>query len=223
MFLRALRVALAILIVLPPLWCAIYALAPVKTTPLLVSRMILGKSMVRSPVPLDEIAPALRHAVIASEDQRFCQHHGFDWREIGRVLSKKDGARNPRGASTISQQVAKNVFLWSGRSWVRKGLEAYFTVFMEAFWSKRHILEVYLNIAEWGPGIYGAEAASRYHFATNAWALSSDQAARLAAILPNPILWRAEPPGPHVLAESQVIEQKTRKIVSAGLTRCVDN
>ncbi len=219
--LRTLRIALLILIILPPVWCALYAVVPVKTTPLLVSRMILGEGVVRSPVPLEAIAPALRYAVIASEDQRFCLHHGFDWKEIERALSER--ARRERGASTLSQQVAKNVFLWPGRSWLRKGLEAYFTVFIEAFWSKRHILEVYLNIAEWGPGIYGAEAAARYHFATNAWALSSLQAARLAAVLPNPIQWEAEPPGPYVRAQAQVIERQMAKIAGSGLARCVEN
>lgn len=219
---RALRIVATVLLLVPPIWSALYAWTAVPTTPTLVVRMMMGRGMVRSSVPLDAIAPALRHAVIASEDQRFCEHHGFDWREIERALSEKGSAEHPRGASTISQQVAKNVFLWSGRSWLRKGLEAYFSVFIEAFWTKRHILESYLNVAEWGPGIYGAEAAARYHFATTAQALSPSQAARLAAILPNPVEWRAEPPGPYVRAATQAIEKKMVTVVASGLTRCVD-
>jgi monofunctional biosynthetic peptidoglycan transglycosylase len=218
--LRTLRAALLVLIVVPPVWSALYAVVPPGTTPLLVFRTVSGKGLVRSPVPLEAIAPALRHAVIASEDQRFCLHHGFDWTEIERAFSER--ARRERGASTLSQQVAKNVFLWPGKSWLRKGLEAYFTVFVEAFWSKHRILETYLNVAEWGPGIYGAEAAARYHFGTTADALSGWQAARLAAILPNPVLWRAEPPGPYVRAAAQAIEQKMATVAAAGLTRCVD-
>jgi monofunctional biosynthetic peptidoglycan transglycosylase len=210
------------LLVVPPLWTALYAWLPVPTTPTLLVRMMTGRALVRSPVPLNAIAPALRHSVIAAEDQKFCQHHGFDLREIERALSGKGGAHRPRGASTISQQVAKNVFLWPGRSWLRKGIEAYFTLFIEAFWSKRRILDVYLNIVEWGPGIYGAEAAARYHFATNAWALSPVEAARLAAVLPNPILWKAEPPGPYVREQARVIEGNMLKIADAGLARCVD-
>lgn len=177
--------------------------------------------MVRSPVELGAIAPTLRYAIIAAEDQRFCLHHGFDWDEIKRAMSERRRADRPRGASTITQQVAKNVFLWSGRSWIRKGFEAYFTVFIEAFWTKRHILETYLNIAEWGPGIYGAQAAARYHFGTTAGRLSASQAARLAAILPNPLQWSAEPAGPYVRAQAQVIENRMRKVAASGLARCV--
>jgi len=135
---------------------------------------------------LEEIGPELALAVMAAEDARFCDHWGFDLDAIGRALEANGKGRRLRGASTISQQVAKNVFLWHGRSWLRKGLEAGFTLLIEAVWTKRRILEVYLNTAEFGTGVFGAEAAARHHFDRPAARLTPDQAARLAAALPDP-------------------------------------
>lgn len=152
-----------------------------------------------SPVPLAQIALPMRAAVVAAEDQRFMRHHGFDFEAINAALSASERAgRPPRGASTISQQVAKNLFLWSGRSWFRKGLEAWFTVLIEVCWSKQRILEVYLNVAQFGEGIYGVEAASRLLFATTAADLGSGDAALLAAVLPNPVKFRADAPSDYV-------------------------
>ncbi len=145
-----------------------------------------------------QISPQLPLAVVASEDQRFPDHRGFDVDQIRKALDEAQRGRRARGASTISQQVAKNLFLWNGHSWVRKGLEAWFTVLIEALWPKRRILEVYLNSAEFGRGIYGAEAAAQAFFRKPASRLTRDEAARLAAVLPNPVVMRADRPSRYV-------------------------
>lgn len=143
----------------------------------------------RTVVPRDKISPNLRRAVLASEDDRFYLHHGFDLVEIDKALEKRRQGGRLRGASTLTQQVAKNIFLWEGRSFVRKGLEAYLTLWLELLLSKDRILDLYLNLAEWGDGVFGAEAAARKHFGKAASQLSREEAARLAAILPSPLRW----------------------------------
>ena len=156
----------------------------------------------------DAISRQLALAVVASEDQRFPQHGGFDFKQIRKAMDDSQRGRRSRGASTISQQVAKNLFLWGGRSWLRKGLEAWFTVLIEKTWPKRRILEVYLNIAQFGRGIYGAEAASQAFFHQPASRLTREQAARLAAVLPNPMRLRAERPGNYVLRRQLEIQRQ---------------
>jgi monofunctional biosynthetic peptidoglycan transglycosylase len=149
-------------------------------------------------VSIEEISPKLQLAVVCSEDQNYLKHYGFDFAAIEKAMSFNEKGKKIRGASTISQQTAKNVFLWPGRSYVRKGFEAYFTLLIETFWSKERIMEVYLNSIEMGRGIYGAEAAARYWFHKPAKALSKDESAALAAILPNPLKYVANPPSPYV-------------------------
>ncbi|MEP6834848.1 MAG: monofunctional biosynthetic peptidoglycan transglycosylase, partial [Gemmatimonas sp.] len=144
----------------------------------------------RTVVSRDEISPSLRRAVLASEDDRFYLHYGFDLIEIDKALEKKKQGGRLRGASTLTQQVAKNIFLWDGRSFIRKGLEAYLTLWLELLLTKDRILDLYLNLAEWGDGIFGAEAAARRHFGKSALNLTREEAARLAAILPSPIRWK---------------------------------
>jgi monofunctional biosynthetic peptidoglycan transglycosylase len=165
---------------------------------------------------LDAISPQVQLAVIAAEDQRFFQHAGFDFRQIRKALERRPtvAGRNgrPRGASTISQQVAKNLFLWNGRSWVRKGIEAWFTVLVELLWPKQRILEVYLNIAEFGRGIYGVEAASQAFYRKSAARLSRAEGARLAAVLPNPIRLRADKPSKYVQRRQREIEAQMRAL-----------
>ena len=137
--------------------------------------------------PYEQIPDSMKMAVIAAEDQRFADHYGFDLKAIRAAVEHNMQGGNLRGASSISQQVAKNLFLWSGRSYLRKGLEVWFTAGIELLWPKQRILEMYLNIAEWDKGVYGVEAASRHHFGIGASYLSSQQAAQLAAVLPSPL------------------------------------
>jgi monofunctional biosynthetic peptidoglycan transglycosylase len=163
-------------------------------------------------VPMARIAPALAIAVVASEDQTFPKHHGFDLESIGKAWDERAEGGRVRGASTISQQVAKNLFLWSGRSWFRKGLEAWFTLLIELTWSKQRILEVYLNVAEFGPGVYGAEAAAQRYFGTGAHALSRHQSALLAAVLPSPRRLRANRPSAYVAQRARWIERQVAQL-----------
>jgi monofunctional biosynthetic peptidoglycan transglycosylase len=156
-------------------------------------------------VPLRQISPELAIAVVTAEDQKFPVHSGFDWVSIGEVI--EEGDARPRGASTLTQQVAKNLFLWPGRSFLRKGLEAWFTVLLEAIWPKRRILEVYLNVAEFGPGVYGAGAASERYFGKPASALGRREAALLAAVLPSPRRLHAARPSSYLLERAAWIER----------------
>ncbi|HEY8156531.1 MAG TPA: monofunctional biosynthetic peptidoglycan transglycosylase [Myxococcota bacterium] len=161
-------------------------------------------------VPLRQISPDLAIAVVAAEDQKFPLHSGFDWGSIGDVIS--EGDERPRGASTLTQQVAKNLFLWPGRSLVRKGLEAWFTVLLETLWPKRRILEVYLNVAEFGPGVYGAGAASERFFGKPAASLDRREAALLAAVLPSPRRLRAADPSAYVERRAAWIERSVARL-----------
>lgn len=175
----------------------VYRFIPPPFTPLMIIRLAdqiaEGKSLKlkKDWESLDNISPNLPLAVMASEDQLFKEHHGFDLKSIKKAWESNNNKKKKkvRGGSTISQQVAKNVFLWPGRTWIRKGLEAYFTVLIEIFWSKKRIMEMYLNVAELGNGIYGAEAASEFYFKKPASKLTKNEAASLAAILPNPRKW----------------------------------
>ena len=161
---------------------------------------------------MERIAPALPLAAIAAEDQRFASHRGFDLEAIEKAREQHARGGRLRGASTISQQTAKNVFLWSGRSWVRKGMEAWYTVLMELLWPKQRILEMYVNVAEFGDGVYGAQAAAQAFFGTDADALSQAQAARLAAVLPSPRRYSASSPGPYVQRRTGQIQRQMRQI-----------
>ncbi|WP_346838434.1 monofunctional biosynthetic peptidoglycan transglycosylase [Microbulbifer sp. SAOS-129_SWC] len=160
--------------------------------------------------PLEQISPHLQMAVIAAEDQKFPNHFGFDFAALQKALS--EDRRRTRGASTITQQTAKNLFLWNGRSYVRKGLEAWFALLMELLWSKERILEVYLNIAEFGNGVYGAEAAARRFYGTSARYLSRWQSGLLAAVLPNPRRMSAQRPSRYVRGRAATIERQARQL-----------
>jgi monofunctional biosynthetic peptidoglycan transglycosylase len=164
---------------------------------MLSERLTHDRAVQQQWVDWDRISAPMKVAVIAAEDQTFPDHWGFDFKSIDQALSERERGR-VRGASTISQQVAKNLFLWNGRSWVRKGLEAYFTLLLETLWPKQRILEIYLNIAEFGPGIYGVEAAGRTFFRKPAAQLSIAESALLAAVLPNPKRLRANAPSAYV-------------------------
>ena len=182
-------------------------------TPLMLSR-VLGQTfhgekikLTKQWISLDKISPDLQLAMVASEDNLFLEHHGFDFEAIDKANDFNDRKKGKRlhGASTISQQTAKNVFLWSGRSWIRKGFEAYFTVLIEFVWPKKRIMEVYLNVIETGDGIYGAEMASESYFRKPAFRLTRSEAALLAAILPNPRKWNPVHPTSYILSRQQWI------------------
>jgi monofunctional biosynthetic peptidoglycan transglycosylase len=194
----------AVLLIALPVVVLVYRVVPAPLTPLMVLRSIEGEGMVKDWVDYEAISPNLRRAVIASEDARFCTHHGFDWTEIDAALSDYQSGDRLRGASTITQQTAKNLFLWPG-GWLRKIVEIYPTVLLELLWPKRRILETYLNIVEWGPGLYGAEAASRDYFARPARQLSAPEAALMAAVLPNPRRWSPAKPTEYIRSRAATI------------------
>jgi monofunctional biosynthetic peptidoglycan transglycosylase len=162
--------------------------------------------------PLEQISPSMGVAVIAAEDQNFEEHYGFDWKAIEKAMAHNEHSRKKRGASTVSQQTAKNLFLWESRSWARKGLEVYFTLLLEVCWSKRRILEVYLNSVEFGDGVYGVEAASRKFFGRSAGSISPPQAALLAAVLPSPRRFRADAPSGYLRGRQEWILRQMRQL-----------
>ncbi len=196
---------LSVLLVLPWRW-----LAPPTSAFMLHHQRATGQAVHHRWVPWDKIAPWLPIAVVAAEDQKFPQHRGFDFDSIIKATQERRGRM--RGASTISQQVAKNLFLWSGRSYWRKGLEAYLTVLIEVLWPKRRILEIYLNVAEFGPGIYGAGAAAEIIFRKPAARLTLREASRLAAVLPNPKRMSARRPSAYVNRRAGEIADWVRKL-----------
>jgi monofunctional biosynthetic peptidoglycan transglycosylase len=221
----AARAVLAAILVVffigPVITVAIYRFVPPPLTFLMVERLFEGHGLDRRWVPLSRISPNLTRALIAAEDARFCEHHGFDVNAIQKAMAANDAGKKLRGGSTISQQTAKNVFLWPHRDWVRKGLETWFTVLIEVGWGKERIMEVYLNSIEWGPGVYGAEAAAQRNFHVHASQLSPAQAARLAAIVPKPLSWKAAKPGPYIQRRSGKITRNATIVRRDGLTACV--
>ena len=181
-------------------------------TPLMVIRNVEdGEQIDKKWVPLDKISPNIVGAVIASEDQKFKEHYGFDFESIQKVYKQNKKHKTIKGASTISQQTAKNVFLWQGRSWLRKGLEVYFTTLIELIWSKERIMEVYLNVIEMGRGLYGAEAASMEYFKKNASDLNKKEASLIVACLPNPRKWTANKPSNYISKKSNWISARIWK------------
>ena len=197
---------------------AVLRFVPVWFTPLMFIRMAqqagAGEQLTLHHhwVPLDEISPSLPTAVMASEDARFLEHNGFDYKAIEHAAMRnmKHPEKRKLGASTISQQTAKNIFLWPGRSWVRKGFEVYFTVLIELMWSKQRIMEVYLNSIEMGDGIYGADAVAEYHFNTTASKLTRAQCALIAASLPNPRRFNSAKPSAYMLKRQSRILHEMR-------------
>ncbi|MEZ4702276.1 MAG: monofunctional biosynthetic peptidoglycan transglycosylase [Rhodothermales bacterium] len=168
-------------------WVLLYRFVDPPFTFLMIRDTLRGKTVDSRDLRIRTVNRALPLAVVTAEDQRFCLHNGFDWEAIEKARDFNERSDRVRGASTISMQTAKNAFLWPGRTWVRKGVEAYFTVLIELFWPKWRIMEVYLNIAEWGDGLFGAEAAAQHYFGKSAAQLSRYEAALLAAALPSPL------------------------------------
>ncbi|MFB9949729.1 monofunctional biosynthetic peptidoglycan transglycosylase [Rhizobium puerariae] len=208
------------LVLLPYLLILVYALPftrPVST--MMLSELALFRGYDRRWVSLDDISPHLVRSVMMSEDGQFCSHGGVDWTQMRGVVEDALDGEATRGASTIPMQTAKNLFLWNGRSFIRKGLELPLAIGADFVWSKRRMMEVYLNIAEWGPGIYGAEAAAQHHFKVPASKLSARQAALLAVSLPNPITRVASKPGRGLQRLAGVIERRARN--SGDYIKCI--
>ena len=198
-------------VVITVLWVLMLKWVPVYVTPLMIQRSVQYRNdksfhTRKTWVSYDRISPELARAVIASEDNLFDTHNGFDWKQINKAIDDHERGKKLRGASTISQQTAKNVFLWPQSSWVRKGLEVYFTFLIELFWSKERIMEVYLNSIEMGNGIYGAQATAKNKFGTTADKLTRGQCALIAATLPNPIRFNSAKPSSYILKrQSQIL------------------
>lgn len=218
--LKVLAVAVAVILLVPPVVIGLYSFAAPPVTPLMVLRLLEGEGLTKQWVPLEEIAPALPRSVIAAEDNLFCRHQGFDWQAMQAAWTEYRERGRMRGASTISMQTAKNVMLWPGRDPLRKGWELYVTFWIETLWSKQRILEIYLNIAEWGPGIYGAEAAAQSHFGRSAASLTPRQAAQLAAVLPNPRVWTAGQPSRYITDRAAVLQRRVGQL--GPLLDCVE-
>ena len=222
-FRRALALIFFLLLPAPALLLLIFRFAPIPGTPQMLLEALALQPVRHSWRAYEDIAPALPRAVIGAEDQNFCSHNGFDWKGIEKAM--QDHKRHPRkplrGASTISQQTARTLFLVSARSWIRKGVEAYLTVLIEALWPKKRILTAYLNLVDWGHGNYGAQAASEAYFGVDAARLTPSQAARLAAILPNPDHWRADRPGRYVAGRSRHLRGQEYVVADSGLDWCV--
>jgi monofunctional biosynthetic peptidoglycan transglycosylase len=218
---RILVTIFVLLVPAPILLLLIFRFLPIPGTPEMLASLLQGKGARHQWA--DDISPRLERAVIAAEDQNFCRHNGFDFGAIDKAL--REHKRHPnkpmRGASTISQQTARTLFLVPVRSWVRKGLEAYLTVLIEALWPKKRILDAYLNLVDWGDGIFGAQAAARAYFGTDAADLTNAEAARLAAILPNPHKWRAVRAGHYVARRTAVLQGRSAAVMRDGLNFCV--
>jgi monofunctional biosynthetic peptidoglycan transglycosylase len=214
---KILFVTLAAALLLPAAIVLLYRAVPPPVTPLMLIR---GGDIHYDWVPFKRIAPVLARSALTAEDENFCNHHGFDTAALQKALDDylDDDGGTLRGGSTISQQTAKNLLLWPDRTWLRKGLETWFTVMIEALWPKARIMEVYLNVVEWAPGVYGAEAAARHHFKKHAAQLTAREAAALAAVLPNPRKWNASNPGPYVRGRIDTLEGRAAKV--GGLANC---
>lgn len=194
-FIRAVVSAIVLIALLPVVLLPVYSALNPPITTVMIAKRIAGASIIKTWRPIEAISPHLVRAVIVAEDGQFCTHSGIDWQQVEAVLSDAENDGPLRGASTITMQVVKNLFLWSGRSWLRKGLEVPLALYADAVLSKRRIMEIYLNIVEWDKGIYGAEAAARHYFGVSASRLNATQAARMAATLPAPRLRNPARPG----------------------------
>ncbi len=217
---RILSITILTLFMLSIAWVILYKFIPVPYTPLMISRLIEEDTPIRHEwVSIENITPELILAVVASEDNLFTQHNGFDIDAIKQARKEAEEGKRLRGASTISQQTAKNVFLWNGRSWLRKGLEAYFTILIEAVWSKERIMEVYLNSIEMGNGIYGASAVAKHHFRKTPDKLTRAECALIAATLPNPRKFSSKNPSKYILKRQQAILKNMKNIWKVELSK----
>lgn len=203
----------------------IYALVLIIMSPFgtanMAGRAVQGTELYHTWVPIEDISPHLIRAVIAAEDTRFCQHNGIDVDAVRDALEERETKGRLRGASTLTQQTAKNVFFWNGGGLPRKAGEAWMAVFVDGIWGKRRVLEIYLNVAEWGDGLYGAQAAAYGRYGKPASDLTEFEAARLAAVLPSPNKWRVRPAGPYVRQRTGTVQARMRIVQRDGLDACV--
>jgi monofunctional glycosyltransferase len=215
----AVLMGVLVLLLLPYLLVPVYRIVtPVST--LMLARWLTGRNVVRTYLPINRLGTTLPLSVLVAEDDRFCSHHGIDWQEIHAALQEADDIGEARGGSTITQQTAKNLFLWPGRSLVRKALEFPLALWIDLVLPKRRIMEIYLNIAQWGPnGEFGAEAGARSAFGKSAAELDRREAALLAAILPNPLRRNARRPGPGVRRLAGIYEARARN--ASALAGCI--
>ena len=213
--------AVLIFVVGSVLWVGLYRFVPPPVTATMIAGLIDGRGITKDWMSLSEMDPDMARAAIGAEDSRFCLHHGFDLEAIQKAMRGNASGRRLRGGSTISQQTAKNAFLWQGRSWLRKGLESWFTVLIETLWGKRRIMEVYLNIAETGIGTYGANAGAMRYFKHDASKLSPSEAARIAAILPLPQKRAAIAPGGFTRRYGNNIAARIGVVRRDGLDGCL--
>ena len=221
LFITVVSVLFVALFLAPVTWVGAYLFFDPPATVLMLQRASEGQIIHHTAIPITRMSPHIVRAVIAAEDGNFCSHDGFDVAAIRNAMEANEDGGRIRGGSTISQQTAKNLFLWPERSWVRKGLETYFTALMEFMWPKRRIMEAYLNAAEWGDGNFGIEAAARARFGVSAADLTPLQAARLAAVLPSPNRWRADNPGPYVRRRAGTIVQRAQVVRNEHMASCV--
>ena len=205
---KAIGVTVGLSLLIPMLLSLAYRFIPPPITPLMVIRSFDGNGIHKTWRPLQEISPDVLQAVIAAEDTRFCQHHGFDWDAIKRSWDAYRKGQPLTGASTITMQTAKNLFLWPHRSYLRKAIEAYITPILELILGKERILEIYLNIVEWDEGVYGIESAAQAHFGKSAKLISAREAALLAAVLPNPRRWSAGNPSAYIKQRAKTIRAR---------------
>ena len=203
----------------------LYAMAlrfvPVPTTILMVQRNLDGEEVMRNWTPIEEISPYMVEAVMSGEDSRFCEHDGIDWQAIEQAFEDNQNSERRRGGSTITQQTAKNVFFWNGGGYLRKAGEAWFASLIDFTWGKSRVMEVYLNVAEWGDGIFGVEAAAQTRFGTSAKDLTSQETALLAAVLPSPYKWRLDPPSEFVQGRARILQKRMAIIQSSDYAACV--
>ena len=205
------------------LWVLVYAILPVPITMTMIPDAFNGNGITKRWTPLSQISPNMARAAISGEDAKFCTHHGFDWDAIKQAERANEDGHRIRGGSTISQQTAKNVFLWQGGGYVRKGVEAWFTFLIENLWGKRRIMEVYLNVAETGIGTYGVEAGAQRYFGHGAAHLSTTEAARIAAVLPQPKRRDAVDPGGFTRRHGNHIAALVGVVRRDGLDDCLYN
>jgi monofunctional biosynthetic peptidoglycan transglycosylase len=221
--LRLVMRAIGLFLLVSIMWAALYAWLPIPITPLMVIRLVEGYGFKKDWVSYEEISPNLPRAAIAAEDSGFCAHDGFEWEAIENAWNRNQRSKRIRGGSTISNQTAKNAFLWPDRTYPRKALEYYFTGLIELMWGKKRILEVYLNLVEFGPGIYGAEAAAQTYFKKPASALTRREAALLASVLPSPLKWSAAKPGPYVQSRTGTIMTRMMDVPDPTNDPCAKN